>query len=171
MKNSDIINRFEIIEKITPLIENTLMRYDLIPLEVDFQKENHRWFLRIFIYSYSRSVTLDDCERVSRSLEDFLDELIPVKYFLEISSPGLDRKLKSLKEFVIFTGKLAEVKFNDIIMPDGSKKVKARIKDAYENGQIKLENVDTNEIFEVNYSEIHSAKLIIEDNIGDKKND
>ena len=171
MKNSDIINRFEIIEKITPLIENTLMRYDLIPLEVDFQKENHRWFLRIFIYSYSRSVTLDDCERVSRSLEDFLDELIPVKYFLEISSPGLDRKLKSLKEFVIFTGKLAEVKFNDIIMPDGSKKVKVRIKDAYENGQIKLENVDTNEIFEVNYSEIHSAKLIIEDNIGDKKND
>ena len=171
MKSNEIINRFEIIEKITPLIENTLMRYDLIPLEIDFQKENHRWFLRIFIYSYSRAVTLDDCEHVSRSLEDFLDEFIPVKYFLEISSPGLDRKLKSLKEFVIFTGKLAEIKFNTIIMPDGSKKIKARIIDAQPDGEIKLENIETNEIMNVKYSDIQSAKLIIEDDIGDKKND
>ena len=36
------INRHEIIEKITPLIENTAMRYDLIPIEIDFSKENHR---------------------------------------------------------------------------------------------------------------------------------
>ena len=40
------INRFEILEKITPLIENTAMRYNLIPIEIEFVKENHRWFLR-----------------------------------------------------------------------------------------------------------------------------
>ena len=36
------LNRHEILEKITPLIENTAMRFDLIPIEIDFSKENHR---------------------------------------------------------------------------------------------------------------------------------
>jgi hypothetical protein len=65
------INRHEILEKITPLIENTAMRFGLIPIEIDFEKENHRWFLRIFLFARDRGVTLDDCENVTRSLNDF----------------------------------------------------------------------------------------------------
>lgn len=91
--------------KLVPLIDNTAMRYNLIPLEIDFTKENGKWFLRIFLYK-EEGVTLDDCENVSRSLNPFLDELIPVKFYLEVSSPGLDRKLKSDKEYIIFQGKL-----------------------------------------------------------------
>ena len=94
------INRFEVLEKITPLIENTAMRFNLIPIEIEFVKENHKWFLRIYLYSYEKDITLDDCENVTRSLNDFLDELIPVKYYLEVSSPGLERKFKSNKEFL-----------------------------------------------------------------------
>lgn len=104
------VNKFEIIEKITPLVENTAMRYNLIPIEIDFSKESGRWFLRIFLYSYDHGVTLEDCEHVSRSLSDFLDELIPFKYYLEVSSPGLDRKIKSDKEYVIFNGKTINIK-------------------------------------------------------------
>ena len=44
------INRFEILEKITPLVENTSMRYGFVPIEIEFTKENHRWFLRIYLY-------------------------------------------------------------------------------------------------------------------------
>ena len=73
------VNRLEVLEAITPLIENTAMRFNLIPIEIDFSKENHRWFLRIFLYSKERNITLDDCENVTRSLEGFLDDLIPVK--------------------------------------------------------------------------------------------
>ena len=36
------INRYEIMEKITPLIENTAMRFGLVPVEIDFVKENHQ---------------------------------------------------------------------------------------------------------------------------------
>ena len=104
------INRYEILEKINPLIENTAMRYGYVPIEVDFAKENHRWFLRIYLYSPQKDVTLDDCEKVTRSLSDFLDELIPVKYYLEVSSPGLERKFKSEKEFVIFKGRNVSIK-------------------------------------------------------------
>ena len=42
------INRHEILDKITPVIENTAVRYNLIPIEIEFVKENHRWFLRIY---------------------------------------------------------------------------------------------------------------------------
>ena len=84
------INKAEILEKLAPLIDNTAMRYNMIPLEVDFSKENGKWFLRIFLYKED-GVTLDDCENVSKSLNPFLDGIIPVKFYLEVSSPGLDR--------------------------------------------------------------------------------
>ena len=44
------LNKNDILEKLTPLIENTAMRYNLIPLEIDFSKESGKWFLRIFLY-------------------------------------------------------------------------------------------------------------------------
>ena len=39
-------NKKQVIEKIMPVIENTAMRHNLIPLEVSFEKENGHWFLR-----------------------------------------------------------------------------------------------------------------------------
>jgi ribosome maturation factor RimP len=56
-------------------------------------------------------VTLDDCERFSRGLEALLDveNPIPVSYTLEVSSPGLDRPLRDLKEFEKNIGKLARI--------------------------------------------------------------
>ena len=107
-------NKNEILDKLVPLIDNTAMRYNLIPLEIDFTKENGKWFLRIFLYK-EEGVTLDDCENVSRSLNPFLDELIPVKFYLEVSSPGLDRKLKSDKEYIIFQGKLINLKLKTLV--------------------------------------------------------
>jgi aconitase B len=61
------INRHEILDKITPVIENTAVRYNLIPIEIEFVKENHRWFLRIYLYSYDHDITLEDCEKVKES--------------------------------------------------------------------------------------------------------
>ncbi len=56
-------------------------------------------------------VTLDDCERFSRSLEAVLDveDPIPMSYTLEVSSPGLDRPLRDVKDFEKHKGKLARV--------------------------------------------------------------
>lgn len=109
----EAINRHEIMDKITPLIENTAMRFNLIPIEIDFEKENHRWFLRIFLFAQDRGVTLDDCANVTRSLGDFLDELIPCKFYLEVSSPGLERKFKSDKEYLYFRGKNISIKLKE----------------------------------------------------------
>lgn len=76
--------------------------------------------VRIFI-DKAEGVTIDDCSRLSREVEDILEteDFIPSRYVLEVSSPGIERELYSLADFVKFTGKLAKVKTNVEI--DGQK--------------------------------------------------
>ena len=132
------INRHDVLEKITPLIENTAMRFGYIPIEIEFVKENHRWFLRIYLYSKDKEVTLDDCENVTRSLSDFLDELIPVKYYLEVSSPGLERKFKSDKEFTYFNGRRISLKLKTPLEGEEEKIFKGEILDFNETDGLKF---------------------------------
>ena len=156
------INRHEIIEKITPLIENTAMRFNTIPIEIDFSKENHRWFLRIFLYSKEKDITLDECENVTRSLSDFLDEIIPVKYYLEVSSPGLERKFKSEKEFVIFKGKRVSIKLKNPLEGETEKVFKGEILDYDTNFGLKIFMFDDGEVLLIPKDNIQSAKLYID---------
>lgn len=156
------INRHEVLEKITPLIENTAMRFGYIPIEIEFIKENHRWFLRIFLYSKEKDVTLDDCEKVTRSLSDFLDELIPVKYNLEVSSPGLERKFKSDKEFVIFKGRRVSIKLKNPLDGENEKIFKGEILDFDENEGLKFFRFDDGQELQIPRSNIQSAKLYID---------
>jgi len=160
------INRHEVIEKITPLIENTAMRYNLIPIEIDFEKENHRWFLRIFLFSYDHNVTLDDCERVTRSLEDFLDELIPCKYNLEVSSPGLERKFKSDKEYKYFTGRNISIKLKEPLEGETEIIFKANLIDYNEDKkEIFVKRLDDEKELILKLEQIKNSRLYIEDEI------
>lgn len=161
MKES--INRHEILEKITPLIENTAMRFNLIPIEIDFEKENHRWFLRIFLFAKNRGVTLEDCENVTRSLNDFLDELIPCKYYLEVSSPGLERKLKTDREYMLFQGKNIILKLKSGIDENEEKMFKAKILDFSESEGLKVLRLEDEREFLIKKDKILSARLYIED--------
>ena len=156
------VNRLEVLNAITPLIENTAMRFNLIPIEIDFSKENHRWFLRIFLYSKDHNVTLDDCENVTRSLEDFLDELIPVKYYLEVSSPGLERKFKSEKEFIIFKGRRISIKLKEALEGETEKIFKGELVDYDTNEGLKFFRFDDGQELIIPKSNIQSAKLYID---------
>ena len=156
------VNRLEVLNAITPLIENTAMRFNLIPIEIDFSKENHRWFLRIFLYSKDHNVTLDDCENVTRSLEDFLDELIPVKYYLEVSSPGLERKFKSEKEFIIFKGRRISIKLKEALEGETEKIFKGELVDYDTNEGLKFFRFEDGQELLIPKSNIQSAKLYID---------
>lgn len=160
---SEIINRHEVLEKITPLIENTAMRFDLIPIEIDFEKENHRWFLRIFLFAHNRGVTLEDCENVTRSLNDFLDELIPCKYYLEVSSPGLERKLKSDREYLLFQGQNIILKLKSGVGENEEKIFKAKILDFSEQDGLKVLRLEDEREFLIQKDKIVSARLYLED--------
>ncbi len=156
------INRHEILEKITPLIENTAMRYNLIPIEIEFVKENHRWYVRVYIYSYDKDVTLDDCENMTHSLNDFLDTLIPVKYYLEISSPGLERKFKSDKEFLIFKGRRVSIKLKEPMEGETEIIFKGEIIDWDDNEGLTFFRFDDGCELKIPKEKIKSAKLYID---------
>ncbi len=153
----DYINKREIVELITPVIENTAMRYGLIPLEISLEKENNRNFLRIYIWSSNHSVSHLDCENLSRGLGDMLDELIPFKYFLEVSSPGLDRKLKSTKEYLIFKGHDVIIKLKNSLEGIEEKTLSATLSDYGENYGIKV--LYNNKELIIPLDKIHSVKL------------
>ena len=73
--------------------------YDLYHIE--YVKENNEYYLRLYIEKPEERISLRDCEIVSRALSDMLDIEDPIKdaYFLEVSSPGLNRRLHSDEHF------------------------------------------------------------------------
>ncbi len=153
----EFTNKRELIETITPVVENTAMRYGLIPLEILFERENNRHFLRIFIYSPEHNVSHLDCENMSRGLGDMLDELIPFKYFLEVSSPGLDRKFKSEKEYIVFKGHDVIIKLKNSVDGISEKTFEAKLLDYNEAYGIKIEH--ENQEFIIPMEKIHSTRL------------
>ena len=155
-------NKNEILQKLIPLVENTAMRYGAIPIEIDFTKESGKWFLRIFLYKES-GVTLDDCENVSRSLNPFLDDIVPVKFYLEVSSPGLDRKIKSDKEYLIFKGKSINVKLKSQIEGIDEKQFLAKIIDFDPEQGLTVEKLDDKKEYLIPKDKIHRVQLHIDD--------
>ena len=93
----------------TPIVMD--LGYELADLEL--VKEGANWYLRFFIEhaELGEAITTDDCQKVSEKLSDWLDEAdpIPQSYFLEVSSPGLERPLKTEKDFARFRGCMVQV--------------------------------------------------------------
>ncbi len=102
------------------LAENQLELYN-----VEFLKEGKDWFLRVYIDKTPECeqeyVGSDDCELVSRFLSEKLDEADPIEqnYYLEVSSPGMDRQLLTPYHYERYAGRLVEVKLYKAV--DGSK--------------------------------------------------
>jgi ribosome maturation factor RimP len=85
--------------------------YDLVELE--FKREPGGWVVRVYIDRTDGTlVSIEDCERVSRELSPVLDvaDVIPQAYSLEVSSPGLDRPLRTPEHFRRFVGERAKIK-------------------------------------------------------------
>lgn len=92
---------------IEPILNETV--YDIY--DVEYQREGAEWYLRVFI-DKEGGVDLDDCEKVTDLINDPLDDLDPITepYFLEVSSPGIERRLKSITHFEKAIGEKIRVK-------------------------------------------------------------
>jgi len=111
------MSRKKITELVPELLESFLKenRYELFNIE--YIKEGKDWYLRIYIDKMpgedgsEQTVGIDDCEKVSRFISDRLDEadLIERNYFLEVSSPGLDRPLLRDQDFEKYRGRIVDV--------------------------------------------------------------
>lgn len=120
------------VEKIVEeLLENTALEL----VAVDYVKERD-WYLRVFI-DKEGGVDLDDCQDLSRKLEELLDaqDLIKTSYILEVSSPGLDRELKKPRDFQREMGKDIDV---SLFAPLDGKKVVTGPLSAYDGETINV---------------------------------
>ena len=106
-------------------------------VDVEYVKEAGEYYLRIFI-DKDGGVSLNDCEVITRAINPILDEKDPIKenYFLEVSSPGLDRPLKKEKDFLRYAGRDVEVKLYKAI--NGLKHFEAELVGLTENKTVKL---------------------------------
>ena len=97
------------------LLEPVVRSEGLILVDVTLRTESHGRILRLIVDRAEGGVTLDDCSAVSRQVSDILDveDQVEGAYRLEVSSPGLTRKLKTERDFSIFAGRKARVTFRD----------------------------------------------------------
>ncbi len=131
MSRKDIEQRTE--EILKPIAQSAgVSIYD-----VEYVKEGSDMYLRAYI-DKDGGVTIDDCETVSRALSDRLDadDYVEEAYILEVSSPGLGRKLKKPRHYMQSIGEKVEIKTYKPI--DGCKEFEGTLT-GYDDGVI---NVD-----------------------------
>ena len=115
----------------------------------EFVKEGQDWYLRVYVDKVEGegygTMGTDDCEAISRYLSAKLDEADPIKqnYYLEVSSPGMDRPLISDKDFARFMGSEVEIKLYKPL--DGSKFYTGTLT-GYENGAVTIQDAKGKEI-------------------------
>jgi len=100
-----------IIDQVSMVVEPVLDEMGFELVDVEYVGAGGRRVLRLYM-DRPGGVTLDDCARVSREIGVLIDvkDLIPERYVLEVSSPGLNRRLKKEKDFVWAMGKKVKVR-------------------------------------------------------------
>ena len=98
-------------EKVESLIKDKIEHIGYELYDVEYVKEGKDYYLRIFIDS-PNGIDLNDCEKVNNEINDLLDEADYIKeaYFLEVSSPGVERVLKKDKHLEANIGTEVNVK-------------------------------------------------------------
>ena len=100
-----------VIKRVEAVAQPVLEEMELELMEVQYRREQSGWVLRLIIDKQD-GVNLDDCAVVSRELSQLLDieDFMGQAYSLEVSSPGLNRPLKSMADFQRFVGRKAKIK-------------------------------------------------------------
>lgn len=138
---------------VKPIIEN--IGYELY--DIEYAKEGKDYYLRIFI-DKPEGITIDDCEKVNDAIKDKLDEedYIKQQYFLEVSSPGIERILRKDKHLEQNIGK--EISINLFKKDKEGKKEYQGILMSYNTDTIEIEiNEKIKEVERKNISKIKTV--------------
>ena len=140
---------------ITKILEDILAENSVYLYDIEFLKEGKNQILRILIDRDETGIFIDDCDNVSRKLSEELDRLnlIETAYNLEVSSPGVERKLTKPWHFEKVIGE--KIELNLYAPHDGQKTFIGTLKEY--NDKIVIEVND--KIYEFEKSKVGSARL------------
>lgn len=144
-------------ELVTPILDD--MGLELV--DIEFVKEGKNWFLRIFI-DQDDGLDIEECGKVSERLSEKLDALdpIPQAYFLEVSSPGVERPLKKEKDIEKAVGKNIHVKLYEPI--EGEKAFEGELLHFDGNElQIKIKVKTKSKTVTIPYDKVASTRLAV----------
>ncbi|WP_010649254.1 ribosome maturation factor RimP [Oceanobacillus massiliensis] len=151
----------QVIKITEELVQPILEEKNLELADIEYVKEGKNWFLRVYI-DKEGGVDIVECGEVSEQLSEKLDETDPIKdpYFLEVSSPGVERPLKTQGDFIKNLNKNVFVKLYERI--DGEKEFEGILKDFKEDTAIIEYKIKTRKKrVEIPYDKIAKARLAV----------
>lgn len=142
--------------KVKSLVEKTINDLGYRLYDVIYSKEGKENHLRIFIDN-DKGISLDDCETVNNAITDMLDDADYIKeqYFLEISSPGIERLIRTDEHLKENIGNEIVVKLFEGI--NGEKEVKG-VLESFDDEIINLDDKENNKLIMINRNNIALIK-------------
>lgn len=144
-----------LINEIDQLVRPIAVELDYEIYYIEYVKENGEYYLRIYIDKEEGRISLSDCEAMSRRVSEIMDAKDPIKdaYFLEISSPGINRGIYTEEHYVKYVNSEVQIRFTKSL--NGKKSIKGILKEVKENSIV----IDAEEMIEIPKDKIKSANL------------
>jgi len=147
-----------IVDTVRDYLQVLLPSMGLELFDLQFRREGHGWVLRVYIDAPD-GVSLNHCADVSRELGQYLDveDLIDHAYHLEVSSPGVERPLRSIEEFARYRGNPAKVRLHEAI--EEEKTFIGTIEAV--RGDVIILGITDNKEIEISFANINKARLTL----------
>jgi ribosome maturation factor RimP len=153
--------RNEVVELATPLADE--LGFEVV--DVDYVQSRGSWLVRVYL-DRPGGIKLDDCARFSRRLGDLLEmnQTLPRAYTIEVSSPGIERRLRTADHFRRFVGHRARIETLEQI--EGRRRAVGVIQGVEDNAVTLL--LDPEESWTVQLADVRQARLVVDPWSGSK---
>ena len=145
-----------VMKEVSALIEPVLDEMEIELVDIEYLSEQGRWILRIYV-DKSGGITLGDCTQVSREIGDLIEvkDIFHQEYVLEVSSPGLNRRLKKEKDFERAVGK--NIKIRMVTPFEGQRNFRGSLQ-SFQDGILCLSVND--DLILLPYGDVEKANLV-----------
>ena len=155
----EVIILEEILSKFEKEIQDSLDSLDLELSDLEYIQEGGYNYLRVYVEKKDGTTSLDDCIELSSKIDGLAANLINEKFYLEVSTPGVERKLKKEKDFIRFSGE--KIKLHSKSQIEGKKTFEGKL-EKFENDTIFLNDQNIGKTVEIPLSKLKKANLIYE---------
>ena len=154
----ELNNKEIILKKIENIVTPVAESMGLSLVDIEYLQDGGYWYVRIYVEKENEDITLEDCAALSNKIDEDIDKLVDQRFFLEVSSPGIERPLKKITDYIRFKGEKAKLSLKHKV--NDNKNFEGIIVDCKDN--IIFLEIKEQEIMEIPFSEIRKANLVYE---------